>query len=58
MRVEREVSFEDVWQYVVQQIPEADPAYVVEFLRQNSRPPYTLSSRYHFVREIEKLMYL
>lgn len=58
MNFYRKLTFKELVAKVVENIPEADPHTVMEFIKKNSKPPYDSRSISLWTRLVENLMYI
>lgn len=57
MNLFRKMSFDEVYNYLRKEFPEADRYYLLCFLEKNFREPFTIDSCYRIAHEVEKIMY-
>lgn len=58
MNFYREIPLKRLVAKVVENIPEADPHTVMEFIKKNSKTPYDSRSISLWTRRVENLMYI
>lgn len=58
MNFYREIPLKRLVAKGMENIPEADPKAVMEFIRKNSKPPYDSRSISVWTRRVENLMYI